>query len=390
MADPILDQSVLFYLGEVWHQSADVGEVLQTAQRARGDDPYRWPHEWRATSERVRALARASEAEGHALSASQAYLRAATYLRAALHRYPDPADDEVRAWARDEVECFSSYLRLSGRDAVPVEIPYAGTTLPGYFYRASTLRGRAPVIIAHQGRDAWAEDNKHIAEAANARGYHALLFDGPGMGKTLRLQGLPFRPDWDQVMTPVIDWLVARPDVDSSRLALIGLSMGGFLAPRAAAAEHRLKIVVANPGVYDWSRIYIGFLESLDPALPALAQSDALAFDQRLQAMMQQSEFLRWGITDSMWHHGVDSPSALLRDVARYRLDGLAGEITSRVLVVDAEAEQWGQSKQLFEALRGPKDFLRYTAAEAAQFHVQPGALAVATQRLFDWIDREL
>jgi dienelactone hydrolase len=210
------------------------------------------------------------------------------------------------------------------------------------------------------------------------------------MGKTLRLLGLPFRPDWERVITPVVDWLVARPDVDPSRLALVGLSMGGFLAPRAAAFEHRLKLVVANPGVYDWSRIYVGFLASLDPALPGLAQSDPAAFDQRLRAMMQHSEFLRWGIVDSMWHHGVDSPAALLRDVARYRLDGLAEAIESRVLVVDAEAEQWGQSKQLFEALRGPKDYLLYTAAEAAQFHVQPGALALATQRLFDWIDREL
>jgi dienelactone hydrolase len=390
MADPVLDQVVLFYLGEVWHQSADVGEVLQTAARVDGSDPYSWPREWRKTSDRLLALARQSEAAGHPLSASQAYLRAATYLRAALHRYPNPRDTDVRVMAQEEVEDFAAYLRLSGSDATVVQIPYEGSTLPGYFFRSSRAKGRAPIIIAHQGRDAWAEDNLHIARAANERGYHALLFDGPGMGKVLRLQGLPFRPDWEHVMTPVVDYLLTRGDVDPGRLALIGLSMGGFLAPRAAAFETRLKLVVANPGVYDWSRVYTGFLDAIDPTLVPLAQTDPAAFDQRIAAIMPQNELLRWGLVDSMWHQGVDSPAALMRDVARYRLDGLAGQIHSRVLVIDAEAEEWGQSKELFAALAAPKDLLLFTEAEAAQFHVQPGALAVATQRTFDWIDREL
>lgn len=390
MPDRILDQVVLFYLGEVWHQSADVGEVLQTAARVRGDDVYSWPREWRKTAERLRELARDSEAAGHRLAASQAYLRAATYLRAALHRYPEPKDADVVALARDEVACFEAYLRLSGRDAAPVSIPYEGGALPGYFFRSPGAGGRAPVIIAHQGRDAWAEDNLHLANAANERGYHALLFDGPGMGKVLRLQGLPFRPDWERVVTPVVDFVIARPDVDASRLALIGISMGGYLAPRAAAFEHRLKLLVANPGVHDWSRIYTGFLNDIDPMLMLLSKTDPAAFDQRVGTMMEQSPFLRWGIVDSMWHHGVGSPSALLEDVARYRLEGIAERITSRTLVIDAEAEEWGQSRELLEALAAPKELLSFTEAEAAQFHVQPGALAVATHRLFDWIDREL
>jgi pimeloyl-ACP methyl ester carboxylesterase len=246
------------------------------------------------------------------------------------------------------------------------------------------------VLIVHQGRDAWAEDNLHIARAAIERGYHALLFDGPGMGKVLRLQKLPFRPDWERVITPVVDYLVARPDVDPGRLALIGISMGGFLAPRAAAFEQRLKLVVANPGVYDWSRIYTGFLDAIDPALVPLSRTDPAAFDQQIAGIMSQNGLLRWGLVDSMWHHGVSSPSALMRDIARYSLEGLASQIQSRVLVVDAEAEEWGQSRQLFEALSAPKQQLVFTRAEAAQFHVQPGALAVATHRMFDWIDREL
>jgi len=122
-----------------------------------------------------------SEDKGQGLAASHAYLRAASYYRASLHRYPNPKDPEVAQLARQEVQAFDKYLKLSGRDAVSVQIPYEGTTLPGYFFRSPKAKERAPVVIAHQGRDAWAEDNKHIADAANERGYHALLFDGPGM-----------------------------------------------------------------------------------------------------------------------------------------------------------------------------------------------------------------
>ncbi len=390
MADPILDQVVLFYLGEVWHQSADVGEVLRTAARVDAADVESWPRQWRRTSERLQRVAAESEAAGHRQSASEAYLRAATYLRAAMHRYPEPGGEAVIQLARAEVANFEKYLELSGRDAVAVEIPYESSTLPGYFFRAPGVAGRAPVIIAHQGRDAWAEDNKHIADAANRRGYHALLFDGPGMGKALRLQGLPFRPDWEKVITPVVDFLAARPDTDIGRLALFGASMGGYLAPRAAAFEHRLKLLVANPGVLDWSQIFTGFLRELDPTLLPLLASDPQAFDHRIESMMQASDFLRWGIRDSMWHHAAASPSELIKDSRRYVLENVAPRIRARTLVVDAEAEAWGQSQRLFDALTCPKDLLRHSEEEAAQFHVQPGALAIATQRLFDWIDRYL
>ena len=77
---------------------------------------------------------------------------------------------------------------------------------------------------------------------AMQRGYHCLQFAGPGQGTAIRLQGLPFRPDWEKVVTPVVDFAVGLPGVDPERIALMGLSMGGALAPRAAAFEKRIKV----------------------------------------------------------------------------------------------------------------------------------------------------
>ena len=67
----------------------------------------------------------------------------------------------------------------------------------------------------------------------------------------LRQRAVPLRPDWEAVVTPVVDFAVGIPEVDQKRMVLIGRSFGGYLAPRAAALEHRLAAVIADPGQFD-------------------------------------------------------------------------------------------------------------------------------------------
>lgn len=387
--DEVLDQVTLHYLGQAWHQSADVAEVLETVGRINEKDPSSWPREWTTTAARLTRVAQTSEAAGHRLSASQAWLRAATYYRAALHRHPDPFAAEIKTLAQREVEAFEKYLTLSRSPCRAVKMPYEGTTLPGYYCVSSAVQGRGPVLIFQEGRDGWAEDGRFIADEALKRGFHVLLFDGPGMGQTIRLQNLPFRPDWEKVITPVVDFVIAQPEVDASRVGLMSVSMGGFLGPRAATREHRLKVLIANPGVLRWSSIYEGFISSIDPSLLTLLDADPAAFDATMMGIMSQSELLRWGMTDSAWHHGVRTPSELMREVRKYNLDESVRDITARTLVIDADAEEWGQSRALADALTAPHDLLRFTAEEGAQFHVQPGASGIAI-RILDWLEGAL
>lgn len=388
--NPVLDSVALHYLGETWHQSADVGEVLETLSRVDENDPISWMHEWRKTAERLAAQGMRSEQAGHPLSASQAYLRAATYCRAALHHAPDPASPEIRELAQQEVDAFQKFLTLSDSPCEAVRIPYEKTTLPGYFCKSPVATAQAPVLLFQEGRDGWAEDGRFISDEAMKRGFHVLLFDGPGMGQVIRLQGLPFRPDWERVVTPVIDYVVSRSDVDSSRLALLSISMGGFLGPKAATTEHRLKAMIANPGILNWAAIYEGFLDQFDPTLMPLLDTDEAAFNARVNQYMEADEFLRWGFVDAMWHHGVTTPADLFREFRKYSLGASVADITARTLVVDSEAEEWGQSRPFYDALTSPKDYLLFTAAETAQFHVQPGAAGISTIHLLDWLEENL
>ncbi|MET0389807.1 MAG: alpha/beta fold hydrolase [Polyangiales bacterium] len=387
MSDPILDEVVLFVLGQTWTQAADVSEVLETARRIDGSDPESWAREWQKTAERLFAVGEASDADGHRFSASHAYLRAATYYRAALMRHMHPYSPEVAALTTREVEAFQRSLALGDSSCKPVEIPYEQSSLPGFFCPAAHGDGPAPVIIFNVGRDVWAEDAKIIADEANKRGYHALLFDGPGQGKTLRLRGLPFRHDWEKVITPVVDFALAQRCVDAERIALWGESMGGYLVPRAAAFEHRLALIIANPGVLDWYRVFEANLTGFFPDALDLLGKDEAAFNAAIEKIMAESPFGRWGLEDTMWKHGVGTPAELVHELEHYSLNGRETQITARALVVDAEKEDRGQARELYDALQTSKDYLLFTASEAAQFHDQPGARAISTQRIFDWID---
>lgn len=246
-------------LGHAAYGGADIGEVISTAQRIVAGDYDSWHDQWSATAERVAAEAQRSLAGGHRVSARDGLLRASNYYRSAeffLHGTPDdPRIDEAHFTS---VECFRAAAGLFDPPVEPVLIPYERTVLHGYLYRAADAGPgeRRPTMVLHNGFDGTAEEMHFNGAVAGAeRGYHVLTFDGPGQPAARHRDGLVFRPDWENVIGPVLNWLLTRPEVDPTRVGLLGLSMGGLLAPRAAAYEHRLAACVAVDGVYDLGQV---------------------------------------------------------------------------------------------------------------------------------------
>ena len=390
MSDPILDQSLLFYLAMTWSGQADVGECLETANRVNTTDPTSWAEEWTKTADRMLSVAEAGEKQNHKVSAGQAYVRAATYYSAALHRHNNPKAQIVKDNTLAASKYFRKAANLLGIPFEPVQIPYGKTTLPGYFFRSPLAKGRAPVLIVHQGRDGWAMHCKYIADAAVSRGFHCLLIDGPGQGEALRLQGLPFRPDWENVITPVVDYLIKQKDVDPGRIGLMGLSMGGALAPRAAAFEKRIKVCIANPGVLSWTDIISGFLGQIDPKLTDLWKTDPEGFNGLIASISTHVPLVDWGIRDMMWKHGAATPAELLVQMQAYSNKDIVSKISCRMLVMDGAADEYSQGRDLFEALTCPKEYMFFEAGDPALQHCQVGAQASSSARLFDWLDENL
>ena len=272
-----------------------------------------------------------------------------------------------------------------------MQIPYEATTLPGTFFTSPAATGRAPTLIVHQGFHAFPEETMWVVQGAMARGYHCLLFHGPGQGLVLRQQALPFRADWERVVTPVVDFAVAQPEVDPARLTLKGLSFGGALAPRAAAFEPRLKALVANPGVLDWHSAMMRKLSEF-PGLESLSTTSPETFDASVGFIVQGSAAARWWFKDAMWKHGATSPSDLLAKLRAFNNQDIVGRITCKVLVMDGTAEEFsvGEAKRLYDALSTEKTYLLFDETDTGLLHCQAGALLVAQERMFDWLDEHV
>lgn len=167
--------------------------------------------------------------------------------------------------------CWEKVVDASQGRFVRVQVPCEGTTLPGYLLRPDDTGTARPALAVTNGSDGSLTGllGYGAAEALH-RGWNAFLFDGPGQQSMLFKRGVAFRYDWEPVLTPVIDFLVARSDVDASALTGYGMSQGGYWITRAVAFERRMVAAVADPGVVDVSA---GWTAHLPPVLLDLLTS---------------------------------------------------------------------------------------------------------------------
>ena len=378
-------------LGACQRGAADAGEVLVTAGRIKDGDADAWVREWTATAGAVEAAGRKAGAAGRRVSALAYLRRAATYVATALNQIDASHEhDAKRALWKRQRACWDQIVELGGGERVA--IPYEDTTMPGFFFRApDAAPGEArPLVVINNGSDGatsqmWVQGGA----AASERGYHWMTFDGPGQQALLFEQGVPFRPDWEAVLTPVVDAMVARADVDADRIGLIGISQGGFWVPRALAFEHRFAAAVADPGVVDVST---SWLEPLPKSLrKELAEGKQEQFDRNMRIGERFDRSATALLTFRSEPYGLpdDSRFRLYETVMEYRLGDEVAQIDTPLLITDPEGEQFwpGQPQQLFDRLPGEKELVRFTAAEGAGRHCEPMAPALRDARVFDWLD---
>ena len=401
------DQSFSFEtlraLGYTPYGGADIGEVTSTASRIPDGDKTAWYSEWRALAERIHADGDRSAAAGHPVSARESYLRASNYYRLCEFylRVDSSNDPEVREVGQLSVDSFARAAQLMNPAPQPVRFPYEDTTLPGWWIPADLGSGHPtggdpdgprPTLLFHGGFDSTEEELYFTGGAAAARrGYHVLAFAGPGQGSALRDQKLLFRPDWEAVVTPAVDWLLDRTDVDPDRIALMGMSFGGLLAPRAAATEHRVAALIAYDGLYSFAdSLYRG----VGPEVMDLIGDHLVRRDKDANALLEKftnskaqtfGPIFQWG----MWVLGADSMAAVLRAVAPYTLEGHAPLITCPTLILDGENDP-GQASHLYEALRCQKTYHLFPGAEGGGEHCQAGTMSRLHQVVFDWLDTVL
>jgi poly(3-hydroxybutyrate) depolymerase len=383
--------------GAAEYGGAGFGEVLATTSRIRAGDYDSWYDAWNEAADRIAEEAAGQLARRHRVSARDSFLRASDAYRASeFFLHANPKDPRIARAYRLSVECYKECAALYDPPIVAVEIPYEHTTLPGYFHRPDRSGRRRPTLIMHTGFDGSAEE-LHVsgARAAVERGYNVLAFDGPGQFGPLHREGLVFRPDWEKVVTPVVDFVLARSDVDPRRVALMGQSLGGELAPRAAAFEKRLAALVADDGLYDYAAPHMAAIPPgmRDAFVEMLTAKQAPMVDQMLEGAMKASPTARWAFIHGMYATGAATPRAYFAKTLAYNLeDGIAEAISCPTLVCSAEDDLFfkGQPQALYDHLTCRKTMISFAKAEGAGAHCQVGAARLSFARIYDWLDETL
>ncbi len=211
-----------------------------------------WAPNWKAVGDMHRALAEDAAARGRAISATEAFQRAAWSYH--LGKFLWFEDLDLHLEMNDLVAAM--YTRALPHLDPPGErlaIPFEGTTIPGNLRRPRDVT-RPPVVLLVPGLDSVKEELFAMEQDFLRRGMATLTVDGPGQGESA--PRFPIRADWSSVVRPIIDALDARSDVDAGRVGLMGISMGGIYGPLAAAREKRIRALVALAGPYDLSECW--------------------------------------------------------------------------------------------------------------------------------------
>ncbi|MFG2196008.1 alpha/beta hydrolase family protein [Streptomyces sp. NPDC048639] len=391
--DPLFQMFAERALTTITRGGAEYGECAAVMKRIPPGDNDAWHREWTALAARVAAWGGVSAARGHRVSAREAFLRATTYDR--ISYYPlfgHPVDPRLTEAFDHETKCFARFAELAEHPVLPVEVPFEGTELPGRLCLPRTGPGTFPTVIGVNGYDSNIHEMywSHAVPAVR-RGYACLLVDGPGQGQPLVKQGLPMRPDWETVLSAVVDRAVTLPQVDGSRLVVQGWSFGGYLAPRGTAGEARVAALIVDPGQWDQLDSFRGVLPLPAELKDRLPDVDPAELDPHL-AVLEENPVLRWKLVQrGLWVHGLETLGQYVVEMGRFRLSDVVDGISCPTLVASAEGDAGiSGAERLYDALRCRKERVHFTEAEGASGHCEGWNRSRFDQRVYDWLDEVL
>jgi dienelactone hydrolase len=340
---------------------AEVGECLKTAERIRPEDYESWHQAWLDAADAVERLGQNAVFGRHFASAREAFGRASQYYRLAEFFLELHDERKLPVYSRLQ-SCFAKYVSLLHDKPEPVQLPYGDSFLSAYFLRHSDpySGARAPAVIATGGLDSLAEEVYFAAAIGLAeRGFHVLVLDGPGQGESLRRRNLPAVANFEEAVTPAVDYLEHHPLVDPGSIALIGYSLGGYYVARAAAYESRLKALIIWGAQWDYGEVWRD-------------RTDDHPLARHLRMIL-----------------GTQNMDQARRKVADFNLGGVAEQIRCPTLVTHGEEDRHvpvTHAHRVHNALRCPKKLKIFTADEGGDAHCQWDNLRVAHHYMFGWL----
>lgn len=384
---PIFDFFFQWLAGTQTNGGAESGEAMFAASRIPDGDPESWYREFTAMGRRVEARADASMKQGHCVSARESYLRCYVYYRAAPAFFDPRSDERYRAGYEKARDFFRKAGRWMDPPLETLAVPFEGKTLPGYFARVAAEGQPRKTLFMIGGADTFVEDLYfYIVPAALRRGYNVLFFDLPGQG-SLPWDGLFWRADMETPLTAVTDFALANlPQIDAQRMAIYGISAGGYIAPRAAMFEKRFKACLACSVILDFSKIWSSRAASLE--------SGALIKLLRLLQPGRSATILNM-LATYKWRWGAETIREAMEKCRDHIVDPARITCAMLNLVSEQEYNQFGVAhawaEECLQKIQNPRKSLIVTPCdEGADSHAVGTNLSLMSQLVFDWLDETL
>ncbi|WP_460072973.1 alpha/beta hydrolase family protein [Streptomyces sp. YKOK-I1] len=324
---------------------------------------------WTKVADRLHGLALEDIEKGRLLSASAKLGRASNYLLLAERMQSGHGEERLAVYRR-ALELQHQAIEMGDDPIEIVEVPYGDSTLPAYFHRAKSVDGRpAPCIVQLNGFDSFKESmiaSGFPAQLAR-RGVSTLMVDQPGTGGALRLNGLTAIVDSERYGAACLDYLAGRDDVDQDRIGVLGWSLGGYFAPRAAAFEQRFALCVAWGANHDWGAV------------------------QRRRLASQGENPVPHYWNHAFWVWGQPNLEEFSKLFDQINLDGVVEKITVPFLIThgvnDRQIPVEYAHQSYDQAVNSPKRELRiFTEREGGVEHAHIEDTSAAISFIADWI----
>jgi pimeloyl-ACP methyl ester carboxylesterase len=349
---------------------ADTGEILESVRHIPEGDVQAWYASWIETGQRVLALA---DKTRDPLGRGGAYMRAHNYFQTGEFLLPPDDPKRSDSWKRN-LDSFAKGLEALGVPHERFRAPYPGGGLRAIYYLGPAGAEKKPLVMIVGGYDSTMEELYFmLGKPALDRGYSVLTYEGPGQGDALRSQGLHFLPEWERPNGAVLEEFLRRHK-RPEKIVLVGVSMGGYFAPRAAAFDDRIDGVVAYDCCYDFGSVFGRILN--------------LASDP----ILSKSPDFVWAINNFRWTMGVSDIASMGAVAQRYTLAPVASRIKQPVLILAGAEDHFiplDQTAEFAKALVNAKSVTTqvFDRASGGAEHCQNGNMTLVHAAVFSWIE---
>jgi alpha-beta hydrolase superfamily lysophospholipase len=327
-------------------------------------------------------IAEKAESEGRILEASSYYRGAEFFMT--------PGDPDKPIAYDKSVELFNEFYKEDfGSGTVKVhEVPYENGLMPAWHLPAKDPANSKGVIVLHGGFDSTIEEIYPSTYMLWEAGYEVVSFDGPGQGAAIRKHHLVFTHEWEKPVKEILDYFEFKD------VTLIGVSLGGYLAPRAAAFEPRIKRVVAWGVMFDFFEVLTSARGKMIKAgiKTMMALRGAPVLNAVTHRVMKKDPFSKWGVEHGMYVFGVNSPYDYFKKAKAFSMKNISHLITQDFLLLAGTEDHFVRLDQFYEQARRLTNVRSFTGRiftrhESAENHCQLGNLPLVFNVILDWIE---